>query len=85
MITVLVNGEDNAKLELQETQRHSIQFYRVLTQMYAESKKKSGEWDTLLAIDSLSHSFDQSYKLNNKTSAWTRPTSLLDVVPQVGE
>ena len=56
---------------------------RAFKKIYAELLK-SGEWDTLLAIDSLSHSFDQSYKLNKKTSAWTRPTSLLDVVPQVG-
>lgn len=63
LITSLVSGEDEARVELQ-----------------------SGEWDSLLAFDSLnSQSFDQSYKLSRKTNDWTRPSSVVSVLPQIGE
>ena len=61
-LTLKVNGEDEAQIDLQ-----------------------SGEWDSILAFDSLSHSFDQSYKLMKKTNDWTRPSDLISVLPQIGK
>ena len=51
----------------------------------AQIELQSGEWDSILAFDSLSHSFDQSYKLMKKTNDWTRPSDLMSVLPQIGK
>ena len=81
---VLILGEEWLSFSAKSVKSTWTNQQKVNGEDEAQIELQSGEWDSILAFDSLSHSFDQSYKLMKKTNDWSRPSDLISVLPQIG-